>query len=316
MFDLRPRGPDKLTRFRRPEFQEKLKKARRFQRKVEPQAKGVGNQLLQRIGLHGHFARWAVFFFLLLIVYFLTISPVFLVKEAVLVSPGIPPEEINRVLGVMAQKRKYLIPTNHILFINERNLTVSLQDNFPEIRRITSMRRITHNKIEIEIEERKAFYVWQTSDSYYLLDQDGIVFQKLLNYDPLIYPEILIVDRTAKDVGTGDRLGIPKILNFVSTLKELWPEIIHETNFVSLTVPGSATLDILVRTGTGFQVYFDLGRSVKTQLRNLNLLLTSEIKPETYSGLSYIDLRLPDTAYYCYRDAPCAFENSTSTPPL
>ena len=111
-------------------------------------------------------------------------------------------------------------------------------------------------------------------------------------------------------------MDIQKILNFIEQVKSLWQEHIHAINYTGFSIAGKRSLDVFVKTNVGFSVYLDINRSVKRQLENLNLLLNQEIKPETYSGLSYVDVRLPNIAYYCYQDAPCAPEFVTSSPKL
>lgn len=316
MFDLGTRVPKKQVRFRRPEFQEKLKRARGYERRAEPVVEGFWATVLQHLGLRSLFARISALLLFFLFLYFFTISPFFLVKNVKLVSDGPPPEQIRDVLMSLGQKRIYLIPKNHVLVLSKRSLLRALQDDLPQIRKITSFKKVLPNSIEIGLEERQPLYVWQSGSNYYLLDQDGVVYQKILNYDPTAFSEVLITDQTGEDVKVGQVLDIQHTLDFIAGLRDQWPKQIPQTSFVSFSVPGTVSPDLFAKTSIGFQVFFDLNRSVKTQLSNFSLILNREINPETYTGLSYLDLRLPSFAYYCYKDAPCALQNATSTPQL
>lgn len=280
-------------RFRRPEFQEKLKRARGYQRKTA--------------GVFGsRFARFGILVVLLLAAYFLMVSGFFLVGDAVVTSSSITSEQVNDVLAAMGRTRAYLIPQNHILILTRQSLLAAFQKELPQVRAVTSLRRIFPNRIEIAVEERQPSYIWQTGQNYYLLDQDGVVFQEVKNYQPSAFSEILITDRTTQAVRVGDQLEAAKVLEFIQHVKEIWPRLVPQADFVSFSIPSTKSPDIFARTNIGFEVDFDLERSAQVQLENLNLLLSREIKPETYTGLSYVDLRLPNIGYYCYQDAPCA----------
>ena len=315
IFDLRKRRPARQLRFRRPEFQAKLARARRYERQTIVVPESWGSRFLSGLGLRSAWRRGIAILFLILLFYFLTLSRVFLVRQVSVLGEGISPAEVEDVLQSLEKQRRYLVPRNHILLLSKRQLLLALQDELPEVRQITRFKRGFPNQLALAVEKRKPLYVWQSGESYYLLDQDGVVFQKVLTYEPSSFAEVLLADQTQAPVQVGQALPIGKPLQFVEKVKNQWPREIPQTTFASFVLLGSLSPDITVKTGLGFQVYFDLDRSVEAQLRNLNLLLAQEIKPETYSGLSYIDLRLPNIAYYCYLDAPCAPENATSTLP-
>lgn len=312
MFDLKAGDPHKQLRFRRPEFQEKLARARRYQRKVVVGEEGGRSKFFQKIGLRSNSSRIGAGIFLLLIAYFLFISRIFLVKHAEVVASGVGEAEVSEVLQRMEYQQIFLIPSNHILIFSQKRFLAALQKELPEIRRLSSFKRLFPDKVRVALEKREPLYVWQSGENYYLLDQDGVVFQKITNYQPAAFTQTLISDRTRREVKVGEELPIQTILHFVQETQRLWEKFVPQTSLVSFSVPGIKSLDIFAKTAIGFEVYFDLERKAETELKNLNLVLAQEIKAETYSGLSYIDLRLPTMVYYCYQDAPCALENESS----
>lgn len=285
----------KLTRFRKPDFQEKLARARGFQRKPSlPEKRGV-------VG------KYLIAFVVLVILYFLAVSQMFLVKKVVLASDRPNVEQIEDVLRRMSHVRFFkIVPSNHILFMQKKDLLKVVQQDLPELRDITQFRKKYPDEIEIAVEIRQPQYVLQSGADFFLLDQDAVAFQKILNYSPEAYAETLVIDRTAAGVKIGEQLQPGVIFEFISKVKKLWQAQIPQTNLMSFSVPGVASQDVNAKTAFGFEVYFDIGRSAEKQLQNLNLVLSREIKPETYSGLSYVDLRLATTAYYCYKDASCS----------
>lgn len=297
----------RIGRFGKTDFQEKLARARRFQRKprIEPASRYA--VFLQKLGFHSRFTRTLAALLALIIVYYLTLSQYFLVKKVLLASDSLNPEQIEDVLKRMNHTRlAKIIPSNHIVFLQKKSLLESLQKDLPQVRDITAFKRVYPDQVELELEIREPIFVWQSGEDFYYLDQDATVFQKIPNYSPEVYAETLISDRISEPVKVGEELSPKRLFGFIKEIKNLWPEKISQTNLESFSVPGLESQDIFVKTVMGFQVYFDLERSAGKQIDILNLILSREIKPETYSGLSYIDLRLPTTAYYCYKDAPCA----------
>lgn len=232
-----------------------------------------------------------------------------MVREVAVSSEGPSSEQVSDVLKKMSQERiGYVIPGNHMAVLNRSRMLAALQKELPQVRQIKSFKRIYPNKLELVLEERQPFYVWQSGEEFFLLDQDGVIFRELTSYSPQTFSQILITDTSETEVQTGQELEIKKILAFVEEIKNNWALYIPQTSFVSFSISGIKSQDILARTATGYQVYFDMDRKAVKQLSNLKLILDGEINPETYSGLSYIDLRLATIAYYCYQDAPCALE--------
>lgn len=288
------------SRFRKPEFQEKLARARSYERDGR---------------FHFGWKRALALGLIPVIVYYLAVSQRFIVKTAIVSAPGPNAEQIEDVLVRMQNEHLfYVIPKSHILTLSKASLLSEIQQELPEVRSIRIFKKKWPDRVELAIEEREPLYVWQSGINFFLLDQDGVVFQETPSYTPEAFSQILIVDSTQVPVKTGEELPIRSILGFIDQVKKEWSQKINQTNYLHFTVPGVKSQDIFVKTAIGFNVYFDLERDVGEQLENLKLILNQEIGQETYTGLSYIDLRLSHMAYYCYKDAPCAPENSTSTP--
>jgi len=78
------------------------------------------------------------------------------------------------------------------------------------------------------------------------------------------------------------------------------------TEIVELKIPGRASSDVFVVSDQGWSVYFDLESPASRQILSLKLILDKEILPDRLPELAYVDLRLPTTAYYCFKNEPCA----------
>lgn len=309
MFDVFKRDPQREIRFGRPEFKEKLTRAREYARRQMPLPTTFWSKVLHKVGFRSLFTQILGLVLVGLIGFFLTISHMFLITQIKLNNTDIREDQVRDVLRRMQSKRMYLIPSNHMAILNEHSLLAAIQKDIPEVRKITSFKRILPNRLELSLEKRTPLFVWHTGEGFYLVDQDGVIYQKILNYQQDTYSQIVIIDKSFEDIAVGQALPIEKLLNFLNKLQDAWSEKISQTDYVAFSIPALSSPDLNVHTTIGFEIYFDLDRGVPGQLANLSLLLSSEIKPETYSGLSYIDLRLPNIAYYCYKDSPCAIEN-------
>ena len=292
----------KTSRFRNPEFRDRVAKARQYERNPN---------------FRKRFKRAAIILAAFFVLYYLGVSSRFLVAKVESGDSNLTAEQITDVLKRMQKQRiGYLVPKNHFLVLSKTSLLAALQQELPQVRSIQNFKKRFPDTLAVGIEERTPLYVWQTHANYFLLDQDGVIFQRIESFSPETFSQILITDQSGSAVKPGDQLGIQPILDFIVQIKNNWAASISQTAFVSFSAPGTKSQDLILNTSTGYSVLFDLTRSPQTQLSNLRLLLSQEIKPETYTGLSYIDLRLPTTAYYCYRDAPCAQDNATSTPKI
>lgn len=303
----------KEVRFRRPEFQAKLRSARKYERKPDPTPSTLREVAFRGVGLRTRLGQGAAVLLLFLIVYFLVVSKVFLVDHAVIHSGRISSDEVAGVLLRLRNERFWLVPVNHWLVLTRGRLTEGLQKSYPEVRRITQFKKLFPPAVEIEVEMREPKFIWESGEAKYLLDQDGIVFERLKHDDLPAADLIVIRDFSGAALRVGQSAEAEKPLAFINNLTENWHKDVNAVEYRGFEVPTAKSLDIFARTDIGFLVYFDLNRPADIQLRNLDFVLRREINSETYGGLSYIDLRLPSLAYYCYKDAPCASEYATST---
>src|SRR3990167_3802831 len=114
------------SRFRKPEFKEKLARARTYERRI-------GN------------AWWPRYFVLALClaaIYFLAVSKTFLAVEASVNENGPSAEDVkNSLISLESQRLWYLIPRNHILILDKASLLPELRKSLPEVRSIKTLKK-------------------------------------------------------------------------------------------------------------------------------------------------------------------------------
>ncbi len=134
--------------------------------------------------------------------------------------------------------------------------------------------------------------IWPQSESCFFADSDGLLFREA----PEISGTLLVTF-----YGRGDQtlLGYQVVasstINFANqTKKEMRSAGMAATDFI---IEGGIQPDLSVLTGEGWWVYFSLARPYLTQVKILQTLLADEIK-EKRATLQYVDLRMPNRAYY------------------
>lgn len=291
-----------IKRFRQSDFQGKLTRARKYQRKLEANT-------WQKLSIVGKFLILA---FVLTGVYFFAISNFFLINSADLKETDITAEQVNDVLVKLSRKRLYyLIPSNHILVLNKSRLFSALQAELPEVKDITNVKRKFPNHLEFTAEKRSTQYIWKTGFNYYVIDQDGVVFRKIEQYAPELYAEKVITDKTGTQAIVGENLKIEPVLLFIKEIENNWGKYLDNTAVAEFFLPGKQGLDLILRTSSGFDIYFDLQQDPILQLGYIKLLFDQEISLSMQNNLKYI--RILDKAYFCLKGAPCAVDTTTST---
>src|SRR3989344_4393632 len=104
----------KEIRFRRPEFQGKLRRARKFERRQDEQPSRL-TMIWPLAGL----------IFLALAAYFLFFSKVFVITAS-------NNDQVNSALARISGERKFLIPKSHFAILTRGNLLIELQSANPE----------------------------------------------------------------------------------------------------------------------------------------------------------------------------------------
>ena len=154
-----------------------------------------------------------------------------------------------------------------------------------------SLKRESQHHILIEVEEKAPLFVWESSGSKYLVDEDGYAWA---NY----------IDKYASLPVISDSKNVPVFLgskivnaNFIKFFQDV------AANFTTSTgakITGYQVLDIAsdlkVTSGEGWYVYFDTNHVAKSQLTNLARVL-AQVRGSR-QPLTYVDLRIENRVFY------------------
>lgn len=183
-----------------------------------------------------------------------------------------------------APEIKLLVPRKNIFLIDTVKIREDILNNFPQIAE-AEIKRAFPDAINILVTERIAVAVWCEGGNCFLIDRQGVVFEKAP-------PEIdLIKIFEEKESITQEKLS--QLLEIQSKLKKVLDISITEALFVS-----EQRLDL--KTSEGWEIFFNLKGDLDWQITELRLILEKQIPPERRGELEYINLRFK-RVYYKFR---------------
>jgi len=240
---------------------------------------------------HFNFFKKKYFWFTLLIVflfsgliYLFVFSSVFKIKKIEV--SGYESASVREIISRSAK---------NIFFAHFNNIREEAMFQYPKIKQVNLKRKFP-DRIIAEIEERKPVAVFYYKpinlmvsldiDEYFLIDDQGIVYEKVAEtFDlPIIELNMII---------TKFNLGQEAIK------KDILDKILKINNNVDvskLILVSDKRLN--VETKEGWEIYFNLENDLDWQLERLNILLEKKIPSDKTRNLQYIDLRFEKVYIY------------------
>jgi len=187
----------------------------------------------------------------------------------------------------------FFFRTKSIFLADINNIENDVLSNFPQIAEVEIKRRYP-DTLSVVIAEREEVAAWGLEEAYFLVDDEGIIFEECLPEIKLIK----IVDKKntpplalGKKVIEKDYLG--KVLETENKLTDdLKIEIGEMIIFAN---------EFRAKTAEGWEIYFTPKEDLDWQLTKLDLVLEKEIPPERRKDLEYIELRFGNFAPYKYK---------------
>jgi len=178
----------------------------------------------------------------------------------------------------------------NIFFYETADLRDQLINKYPQIKEIAFFKGLP-NAIKVQLLERDGQIIWQSNDTRYLIDGQGVVSRMISsNEPPLDLP--VVVDQMNRPVSLKDQILSVEFIDFVTQVKS---DFFAATNMNITDISiNETTYDLLVSTNRGIKIFFDTTESPTGQLKNLTQILTNynnQIK-------EYIDLRVEGWGYF------------------
>lgn len=220
---------------------------------------------------------------IILLVYFLFSSSFFEIKKV----------EINETRLVESEKIKKIVEFSYanqknILLFDDSEIETKVKDNFPLISEVIVQKGIP-DTLRVTIKEREPFIIWKSGSKEYFVDKEGIAYLEATEERGVP----VIIDTREVPVELGNKILSSGFLHYASEINQKF------NSFSGLEIEelriDETIFDLIVKTKSGFSVFFDTTRSVDEGLSDLKRVLDhlGSVYPK-----EYIDLRVEGWAYY------------------
>lgn len=214
-----------------------------------------------------------------LIVWWLLISPTFIVKDIV----------YEQEVSDKIKNRVESLKGKNILLLQLGKLGTEWQKEQPVIKKLIIYRGLPHT-LRVNIEERSKAMVWKSGDNYYILDATGVAYEDAgkdmkENYMPIIDDNLVAVSLGNKIVSA----------DFVSSVQNIFDNIEGKTGdeTVKEMHVGESTFNVTVVTSKDVKIKFDITQPLDLQLEALDYIY----KEKRSDVKEYIDVRVIGKAY-------------------
>lgn len=228
------------------------------------------------------------------IIWLTLFSPVFIIKD-IKVS-GAEAGKIDMIKELAWKQTKshrwFIIPQSRLLTLSKKQLQAEIAQEY--IFESIQIKKKLFHTLEIKIIEKKPAAVWFENESYYVVDQTGLVLAK--ENSPRSELAVLYNNSAptiiAKQINTDKQVALTRGIELFK---------LTQTQFAYLkpkqiSVPAERETIVLILDG-GQLIYLTTKQSAQPQLEKLDTLLKTELKNRLPS-VDYIDLRFGDKIYY------------------
>lgn len=201
----------------------------------------------------------------------------------------INPIEIQNLVQEKIKGRTWLIfPRNNLIFFNKLNLIKEINSKY-----LLDKLEIEKGwrKIEIKVEEREAYLIYNNLKAQYFLDSTGTITKEMSSEDIDKYGQKFSILYVMQDVNIGDKPVSARFVNFILELNKAL-----ELSGVKVKNYESGGVDqVNLVSPDGWRAYFSLNISMSQSIENLTAILSQKLKGKK---INYIDLRGGDKVYY------------------
>ncbi len=230
-------------------------------------------------------------------VYVLFFSPLLRIREVSLVGNKIVTnKEINAIISEESGKKVWgLIPRDSFLLFPRSRIADRLRRAFPLIASVSLDRQLP-GRIAVTVAEYEPVLLWTSKGDWYVVDILGRAVVQISPEQAETIKLPVVTDELDQTFGLQETVASSQLVTFVGQIAALIPQ---QTNLVirDISVPSAAAGEVHLHMTEGFVVYVDPTRDAADQVSILSDLLAKEIKDKR-KRIQYIDLRVPNWAYY------------------
>lgn len=249
------------------------------------------------------------------IIYAILFTPLLAVKNVIVEgNKAITSGEIEKIIISLAVQKIFKIFNNNLLLINPADMESAITNRFGNIDNVKVEKKFPQT-IKIIIAEKPADISWcnkitiekvakdknsskekaaalETAQCY-LSDEDGIVYQKIINEASANSIKVF----RNEPISMGVRISDDATKIFI---RKLAANFNKKTGLVfsQFYAPDISSRELHAITDKGWKIYFDLNRDTIDQLDVLNSALKNTIPETDKAKMDYINLLVPDRVYY------------------
>lgn len=225
------------------------------------------------------------------IFYFLIFSSIFQIKEIKISgNQSIATNFLKETIEPTIEKKFLFFSSRSIFLVNLKEINKVFSEKFPKLASV-NLKRDFPDVLILEVKEREAVGVWCQKENCFLIDQEGVIFEKGLSETKLIIQSQEKEGESSLGEMVMEKNHLQSILEIQRKLAENFQIKIGE---FFILPKGKLT----ARTTEGWQIYFDISGDIAKQILNLSLVLEKKISAEKRKNLEYIDLRFDNRVYY------------------
>ncbi len=298
---------DSKTRFQHPSFRNQLQEARGYKRSSKSLRPREGSEVLQGVGLRSALSK--IFFVLILgVVIYGIFGPTFLSVQTIVVQGSSSHD--TSALTQNYFKEHFFSAQKNIIFLSTADLARYIKSFSDDVVNVDIKKKFFHTII-ITLSSRKNTYALSMPSSHYIVSSDGYVHGQTLADFPTSTPLTGITIGTESDVPMSGYVFTPAQLSFFQQITLLLPQKTGaELDHFYLDQLSSTTVTIF--TKSSFRLLIDQTMPAADILGKVQLVL-GQLSPAQKANTVYIDMRIPDKSFICFKNTPCAV-NKPITP--
>ncbi|MBI2451302.1 MAG: FtsQ-type POTRA domain-containing protein [Parcubacteria group bacterium] len=192
------------------------------------------------------------------------------------------------------EQKNFVIKNSNFIFLNTKKLSDSLLVDLPRLEDI-EIDKIFFNSFIVQIKEREPIGVWCQPEICFLIDKNGVIFEKAPKIEGSLV--LKISKNTDEEYKIKDQVVSASLIKSILEFKFLFE---RKTGKLIPEIKIGSSGDITIKTAPGFEIIFKNNFDAKELTGRLFIFLDQEIKEKTAS-LLYIDIRESSKIYYKFK---------------
>jgi cell division septal protein FtsQ len=232
---------------------------------------------------------------LLLLSWFIFFSDTFVVQAVTVVDARA--HTIEQVKTILEDKVDKVVIKRNIFFLQSDLLESAVLAELPQVRTVHIVRKLP-GTIKAIVQEKEPALLLLSDGQYYFVDDNGVPYEEArLDTLPGVVLPIVKNDNQETRVVLGVAAVEPSFVAFMRSVQEKLPDSVG-AQVAEIHIPSLAAREVHYYLDNNWRILFDATRTFEQQLITLEQLLKETIKEEDQTRLEYIDLRIPQRAYY------------------